>query len=320
MKDRIKKIFIIRDGDKINKKKLVCLCLLLMIFLGVGVSFGRYAYKEIRDFYLSTKKFYFNSDKLASDKAVYKIENWSGVGSYSITINVNSYENNNLYSEEDIYYDISYSCSDTVTCSIENNKTDGVISADSNNDYFTIVMTVPTGNIFKTGDSVTINVSASSTSPYKKSLSAEFTFVVGQYGLSYEIEDSVGSPYLDIRITNTLDYYVVREAFDNYSVDTQIDIDTYLSLSDENKAKCASSIITLTFDPDVILLDMTSDAYLNNVGIETVKINNYNYVKSISFKIDALASQMVKFYKADTTKNYTFPIENGISVIDVRYS
>ena len=126
MWDKIKKFLYNKNDDKIDKKKIIIISLLLLLFLG-GVSFGRYAYKEIRDFYLATKKFYFNSDKLTEKGANYRIENWSGVGTYSVTINMNSFDNNNLFSEENINYDIEYDCSIGVTCSRLDNKTSGII-------------------------------------------------------------------------------------------------------------------------------------------------------------------------------------------------
>lgn len=317
----IKKCFLsIKNSFNIGKKKLIIICLILMFFLSFGVSFGKYAYIEFRDFYFSTKKFYFNSDKLTSHGALYKIENWSGVGEYSIIINLNSYENNNLYGDEDVYYDIDYSCSDTVVCSVVDNKSSGVVLSDKNNDSFTVVISVPTNSHFETNDSVELYVSASSSSPYYKELSATFTLVVGQYGLSYEVDDSVGSPYLDFRITNTLDYYTVDSSFDNYDVGDQLDVDRYLELSDINKEKCHSVIITLTFDPNVVLLDMTSQAYMDAVSVSVVNIDGYDYVQSLSFKMDALASQLIKFYKVDATKDYTYPIINVDSVIDFDYS
>ena len=319
MWDKIKKFLYNKSEDRINKKRILIISFLLLLLFG-GVSFGRYSYKEIRDFYLATKKFYFNSDKLTEKGANYRIENWSGVGTYSVTVNMNSFDNNNLFSEENINYDIEYDCSTGVTCSSLENKNSGVISTSQHTDSFTIVITVPTETVFETGDMVVLNIRTKSTSPYEKELKGRFTLVVGQYGLSYEIEDSVNSPYLSIRITNTLDYYRVLESFDNYNEGTQIDIETYLSLSEENKAKCSSAIVNLSFDPNVIILDMTSEDYQKAINTGQEVINNHNYINRMSFKIDALSSETVKFYKADPSQNYTYPIVNDNSVITVSYS
>jgi hypothetical protein len=80
----------------------------------------------------------------------------------------------------------------------------------------------------------------------------------------------------------------------------------------------------LRFDPTVVLLDMTSEIYQNAVSngytIGQQQINGYDYVKEISFKIDAMSSMAVKFYKVDVSQNYTYPGVNNNSVIEVIYS
>ena len=54
------------------------------------------------------------------------------------------------------------------------------------------------------GDSIWLEVKASAFEPYEKTLSGRFVINVGTVGISYEITDSVGSPYLDFNITNTI--------------------------------------------------------------------------------------------------------------------
>ena len=308
----------IKITDIIPRNRILLVCLLLILFL-IGSSFGRYVYQGLRNFYLQTKRFYFNSDKLTENGAIYRVENWSGVGSYSITFNMNSFANNKLVSDDNINYDIEFSCSEEVTCEVVDNKTSSQIPSTTNTDSFIIIINVPTNVVFERGDTVTLNVKATSTSPYTKELTGTFTLVVGHYGLSYEIEDSANSPYLNIRITNTLDYYTVNDSIPGHNAGTQISMEDYLNLSPENQAKCSSSIITLRYNPNTILLDMTSDAYQEAVDTDTQVINNYDYVNKISFKIDALSSKTVKFYKLDTTNNYTYPIVNQNSIIQVTY-
>ncbi|MBQ6494790.1 MAG: hypothetical protein IJI49_02180 [Bacilli bacterium] len=309
----------IKITDSIPKNRIFLVCLLLILFL-IGSSFGRYVYQGLRNFYLQTKRFYFNSDKLTESGAIFRIENWSGVGSYSVTFNMNSFDNNMLVSDDNIDYTIEYSCSEEITCNLVDSNTTRQIPSSTNTDTFTIIMSVPTNTVFNRGDSVTLNVKTTSTSPYAKELTGRFTLVVGHYGLSHEIEDSANSPYLNVRITNTLDYYTVNQNITGHNAGTQISIEDYLALSNTDKEKCSSSIITLTYNPQVVLLDMTSEAYQEAVNITTQVINGYNYVNSISFKIDALSSKMIKFYKIDTTQNYTYPIVNNSSIIGVSYS
>ena len=319
MKNSLKKILTIKKDGKINKKKLIILLFLLMFFFSSGTTLARYAYTEIRNFYFNSKKFYFNCDKLSASGSLIEMTNWSGVGEYQVTFKMNSYANNNLYSDDDITYNITYTCSSNVVCSIVDNKTSSTILGSKNTDEFTIVISVPTDVTLHDKDSVELQVEATSTSPYKKKLFGTFRLVVGYYGLSYEIDDEKGSPYLETRITNTLDYYKVTTAFDNYNIGEQIDIPTYQALTEEQKQNCASAIITLTFDPTEVLLDMTSEDYLNAISTTKTTIDGYDYITSITFKMDALSSEQVKFYKSNTAEDNTYPNGSNNSIITVSY-
>ena len=308
----------------IDRKNRILLILVFLLSIMISFTLARYAYTEIKHYFVKTNRFYFNCDKLSENGSIIEMTNWSGVGQYTVKFNMNSYNNRILRSEKNIEYDISYRCSSNVVCSIENNKTNGTIPSQTNTDEFTIVITVPTGTVLHDRDTVDLYVETTSTTPYVKKIYGNFRLVVGHYGLSHEIEDKRNNPYLNVRITNTLDYYVVREAFGNYAQNDQIDMDTYQALSASDKAKCASSIVTLRFDPTVVLLDMTSEIYPNAVSngytIGQQQINGYDYVKEISFKIDAMSSMAVKFYKVDVSQNYTYPGVNNNSVIEVIYS
>lgn len=319
MMRKIKRVLAVKKNGKLIWGKVILLLVVSIFCFDSGVTFSRYAYTNIRNFYFTTKKFYFNSDKLTEEGAVIEMDNWSGVGEYAVTFNMNSYANNNLYSEDDIFYDIQYTCSDNVICSAVDGKTSGVIYKTTNTDSFTILISVPTDTILHDRDRVELKVEATSVSPYKKKLSGTFSLVVGYYGLAYEITDQEGSPYLETRITNTLDYYTVKEAFATYPVGTQIDIPTYLALSSEDQAKCASAVITLRFDPSVVLLDMTSEDYLRAIKTTKRVIDGHDYIDSITFSIDALSSEQVKFYKENTARDYTYPNLDNTSVVEVLY-
>ena len=135
-----------------SKIKIIVISLTLIIILAVIVVFGRYITSTINDFYLRSKEFYFYSDKLKATKAIYQVENWSGVDDYTITVNMNSRKNNIEKATYDIGYDISYSCSDNAICSLS--KTSGIIYADTNSDYFNLVIT-PNASL-DTGDKVIV--------------------------------------------------------------------------------------------------------------------------------------------------------------------
>lgn len=300
---------------KMGKKSYIIIGI-IVIFCITFISYGRYIYNDIRDFYFSSRSFYFNSDKLTTNRAIYQVDTWSAVDPYTIVINMNSSKNNLVHANSDIDYNISYICSDNVLCSI--NKSTSTIYTSSHSDSFTAVITP--NDTFKDGDEAYMEIYANSVYPYKKKLSARFILKVGKVGLSYSIDDEVKSPYFNFNITNTFDYYLVKEDFGKYKIDDRIDRNTYMELSDEDKNKCTSALISLSFDPRVVILDMTNSAYLNAYNVSITKIDGYDYVNGISFKMDSESSETVKFYKADTNMNYSYPIVNDNSIVSFSYS
>lgn len=291
-------------------KKRILIILIILLCLPISFTLGRFVYNKVLDLYFTSKNFFFESDKLTVDGAVYSLDYWNGVDPYNVVINLNSFKNNKLKSNSDITYEINYTCSSEIICNTTKDK--GTIYSDTNTDSLTITMTP--NSTFKDGDSVVLKVEAKSLSPYEKTLSAEFELVVGKYGLSHEIVDNENDIYLEFKVTNTLDYYTVRDAFDGYSVGDRISSDDYASLSMQNKDKCASAIVTLKFNPNVIYTDNNNTTFLNSYNVKTEKINNYDYINGFTFKMDSTSSTVVKFYKKDITKNFT-----GTNVIDVSY-
>lgn len=294
-----------------SKKYLIIVIGLCLLGASLTFSLARFVYTKVLDFYFSSKHFYFESDKLTVKEASYLLDHWNGVDPYNIVINVNSFKNNSLKSNTDISYNISYNCSSTVIC--DSNKNSGIIYSSSNTDSFIVTMT-PNAT-FKDNDSVTMEIMAETTKPYKKKLSAQFKFVVGVYGLGHEITDSSGSPYLEVKVTNTLNYYTVREAFDNYNVNDRIDEATYSNLSEMNKAKCVSAKINFEFNPNTVYVDNNSTSFLNSYDRKSIMIDKYEYVSNFSFDMESSSSTIIRLYKRDASKDYS----NNSDVVTVSY-
>ena len=309
-------IFKLKNFVKDKDHKLLFIVIIILLLIPFVSTFSKFVYKQIQDTYFNSKNFYFASDKLGEELLTYQIDNWNGIDPYNITINMNSFKNNLVSSDSDISYDISFKCSNNILCS--SSKSSCVISAATNTDQFTINST-PNVKL-DDGDSIWIEVEATSTSPYIKTLKARFVINVGYYGVSYEITDNSNDLFLELKITNTLDYYNVKESFDNYQVGDKIDISTYLNLDDTNKKKCASITVLLNFDPNILLIDMTNNAYLNSNSYSTTTIDNYNYINGISFTVEAISSEYVRFYKKDPSQNYVYPNSSNESIIDVVFN
>lgn len=297
---------------KYKREQVIIIGLLCICFISFAPILGRYVTNSFNNYYLRTKEFYFNSDKLQENSASYQIENWSGVDDYIITINMDSRNNNILATSYDIDYEISYVCSENIICELS--KQEGTIKESTHTDFFTIKITP--NAVFNTNDRVWVEITAKSTTAYEKTLKATFTLVVGQEKLSYDIQDKENNPYLNLKITNTISYYQVQEAFGNYRVGDKLTIEQYLALDESQKQRCYSAIAIIEFDPQEVLLDMTNQEYINGFDIQTVQINGTNYIKAFKFKIDAISSANIKFYKVNINEDYTYKGQ-GNSIIRV---
>lgn len=296
-----------------QKKQIIIILIILLCSLSFVIVFGRYVTNSVNNFFLRSKEFYFYSDKLSEKKDVFQVDNWSGVDDYTIIVNMNSRKNNIQVASYDIAYDIKYTCSNNAICQLS--KTSGIISKEDNTDSFNLTITPNTQ--LKTGDKVTVEVEATSKTSYKKTIKGKFTLVVGKENLTYQITDKPNNSYMDLRITNTLSYYIVDEAFGGYAQKDKIDIDTYLELSDQDKAKCYSNVVTMAFDPNEILIDITNENYQKATNVTTTVIDQKSYINSITLPIDAISSADIRFYKKDTSQDYTYPNVNSESVVEV---
>ena len=293
-----------------KKKRLLIIMIVLVLILPVGITFSRYVVQNIRNYILEANNFFFDSDKLVQGGIIYEINNWGGAGNIEIQFELNNHKNNILTSDSDIVYTITKGCDEGLICSLSSSS--GTIQKAEKTDNFVFTLT-PT-RTFNDNESVTVSVTAQSTSPYVKTLSATFVITVGRRGIDYEITDSRNSPYLLFRITNALDTYKVIEAFGSYSVGDSITTQTYLGLSAANRAKCASAMITLSFDPTVVILDTTSDI-LKKSTYQTTNVGGVAYISSITFPIDVMTSEEIRFYKINSSNNYTYPVVTSTPVI-----
>lgn len=287
----------------------------LSLFLIFEVTHAGYIKNILDNYILETKEFYFNSSVLNINGKVHSINNWDGVNSYSLTIDVNNKKNEVKSTNLDIEYNITYECSSNVTCDIS--KTNGIIRKNLKSDTYQLTVT-PLSSLEK-GEQAIVKTYATSTSPYEKTLYATYIIGVLKNSFTYNIEDSVNSKYLVLNLTNSVGFYEVEEAFSDYSIGDLISLDTYLTLSDADKAKCFSAKVTLTIPNNILALDMTTNSYLHKVlgSEQTTVVDSANYVSKYTFKIDATSSQKVLFYKYNIDQNYTYPIVNTNSIIGV---
>ncbi len=298
-----------------HKKLSIIILVVLVVFVIIGITFGRYIYNMINNYILETKGFYFNSSVLAVNTKNYNIRNWDGVNSYTLNIDLNNRKNSLITTKEDIAYEIELSCSNNVTCT--SSKESSVIYKTSGEDSFTVTMT-PLGN-FTENDEAVVTIKARSTSPYKKELSAVYHIGIETSNFTYEIIDNPGDIYFTLKMTNSLTFYKVDEAFGSYQVGDKIGLEEYDTLSDDDKAKTTSATVDLSFNPNDVILDMTNSSYIHRIANSetTESISGYQYVSGYSLKIPAASSEQVIFYKKDRNMDYTYPITNEESIINL---
>ena len=301
-----------------HKKSSITFLITLLLFLLISSVFGRYIHNIISQYLLETMGFYFNSSILNPNGKNYYINNWDGVNTYTLTIDLNNRKNAERYTKTDISYTINVNCPNTVTCTLS--KSGGVIHPTDETDSYQISVT-PLQNFYE-NDTVRVETSVSSSVPYHKTMTATYTIGVEKSNFSYEIEDSVNSKYLIIRFLNSISYYQVEQAFLDYQIGDQINLDDYNNLTEENKEKCFSAIVTVQYNPELLFVDMTNSLYLKHLptNYQEQTINGSQYVSKFSFKVPASSSNEIIFYKDDITRNYTYPIVNQTSIIQVSVS
>lgn len=306
-----------------NKKKALSLRkIILIIIFGLLLSvssftLAKYIIQEFHSYYLNAKHFYFTSNRLKKNNPTYLVNNWSGVGSFNISFDLLSEKNSLVYTDYDIPYQVTFECPTGVTCSVD--KPTGVVYSASSTHSDTVTLSVNPSRNYTEGERLSIHIVATSTEPYVETISANFEYVVGKQGITYEIEDEANRPYMVLKITSAISYCKVTQAFGSYSVGDYIESSVYRNLPSTDKSKCVGEPIILTFDPNVILLDTTSDI-VNTATIGNTTISGTDYVNRLEFNIEPVSTMAIKFYKHNTSLNYTYPYENNSSIVTVSFN
>ena len=305
-----------KPRKKISRFKLIIIISSLVIvgLLLFKPSWARYIYNGLKNYYYESQDFYFSSNKLSENGTTLQLDNWDGVTTFPIEYKVNSYKNNSVASRSDITYNVTkHRCVTLADVSCTITKDNGLITTTTHEDSFTIRV-IP-NSALPQGAKVVVEVEVESTDPYEKKLTGTVTLNVGVPGISYNITDKVNQPYLEFKITNTLNSYRVGIPFGNYAFGRELTEVEYNNLTDAEKEKCTSAIISLSFDPNIILVDVTSDFYDNAYSYTTQTINGKTYINSITFGMGPVSSISIRFYKTNVSNNYTYPVNNNSSII-----
>ena len=291
---------------------------ILIIFLVLSVVFARYIYNIINNYILETKHLYFYSSVLDVNGKNFSIQNWDEYEPYHFTVDLRDYKNEDRRTDVDIPYTISITCDTTkVTCTTTKGSGATLVHT-TDSDSFIVDVTPLPGVTLTENDVIKVTTTVTTTSPYKKVIYGSYNIGIEKANFSTTIEDSSGSLYAKLIFKNTLSVYEVKTQFTQdghtYNVGDKVNIDTYNSLSEANKANCFSAIVTLSIDTSKVKTDITNNYYLNRLT------NGYNtstdgdgYINGFSFKMTPSSTAELIFYKEDVTQNYT----NNTSIFNV---
>ena len=278
-----------------KRKKIIILFIFISISFSLAIfSFAKYTSSYVKGYYLKSKGFYFESNELKNDKNITNLL-WDG-GAVSFALK--NYSSENLITDSDIRYTLTCEIlteNINATCTINdsNNSTSNLVlssnaSCVNNKDetdvssynktecevdgYNWVKQKVSQNNYFNVTFSnqndqnkeIDVKITATSTSPYRKSISAIFKLQKNTRS-SGEIIDTnkVFSNYNELILTNT------------YS-----------------QNKC----LQISFDSSNRILDVSSVT-------TNLSYDNNDYVNSFKVNINANSSLKIKFFKRNSNSN-----------------
>ena len=187
----------IKNAIKKYKVVLVILCV-FVLFMFTKSSLAKYNANKNKDFLYEASSFYFTSDTLNSDSTV-SVYTFA-TGTDYIEFNIANNEDNLRYSEVDIHYQVTITDINGNSVKDKNNNTISNIDANLTKNN----INANTHRFSNLEDGAYI-VTATSISPYSKTIRANFIITNSDTNLRYTVTDAVNSPILQLTIS-TNDY------------------------------------------------------------------------------------------------------------------
>ena len=302
---------------KLSLRKILILVVMLGIVSVGTTTLAKYVIEEFHGYYLNSKHFYFTSNRLKKNNALYEVNNWSGVGSFEIPFILSSEKNSLVFSDYDIPYTATYDCPTGVACSFD--KPTGTIYKNSETHSDKVILTVTPSRVYTEGQELEIGITAKSTAPYEEEIYATFKYIVGKTGITYQIEDEANRPYLLLKITNAITYCTLLVDYGEWRAGNPLDNSIYRQMDPADQANCVGEQINLSFSPNVVVLDTTS-SIANTATTSSITLNGVSYINTMGFYIEPVSTMAIKFYKINAANNYSYNGGNETPVITVTYS
>ena len=266
-----------------------------LLIITRGITYAKYVSNSVLNYYLNSKGFYFKSDNLDTEIKNNADTSWDGD---KVTFSITNSSNKSLATEYDIKYEITCSIEETDTTKVcylngtNSSKVTQTLSADfackdttNNTDVSSLDETqckkqgytwtaIPSTSVNyfevvdingKDVDTANVIITATTTSPYKKTIKGKYTLnkdksELGTLSVKYETK----THYENVIVTNSY-----------------------------NEDKC----VKLTWNSADLLID-ESDLE------QTIKDEN-NYINGVIFKLNKKDSTNFIFYKQDKSKTFS---------------
>ena len=249
-----------------KKKGLYIVLSVIIISILTFITYSKFKYNSMWDYYFSSKSFYLESDNLSIDNKVNTNNMWDGS---AINFVVKNYNNDDLVTSDDIKYEIRCNTNNVdVKCNLNNTKSniiEDIIKSGDKRDvnlYFTLESNVDYSDI-------EVNISLKSLSPYQKELKGKY--------ILHKVND----------VDNKITYDIV-----NNKLYSMLNIK-----NDLENDKCISVIILnnnirVLKDNNMFDIALDEEGYINNFSINVSKLSNYG-VKLYSANNSTISSDSI---------------------------
>ncbi len=268
-----------KKGKLKLKWKILILLVLLVLIVPFTISFAKYLSNSVQYHQKSSQSFFFTSDLLDSSSEKIHLFDQGGKTFSVYLYNYDYLKNNSVYITD---VNISYNVSTSGISGITLSNSSGTITGSSGvKNSAKIDITIPSSYT----DGAEFTITASTTSPYTKTLTKTFVLHKKKSGNSYIINDTVGSNYATLIIKTEAGIAANALTFDwTASTSTKgIDLDTtnkYLINSDYSiPSTIASKVSTnkIAINPEsqieIIILKGDKQEYYGT-GVEQAISNN----------------------------------------------
>lgn len=178
-----------------NVLAALCFAMALALLLSsVGATLAKYIQKDQADGAAVAAPFYFTSDKLGEDNPYYQISEPKSGNTAEISFTLSNFIDQLRCSSENIQYTCrAVSGTDSSAAAISGTESSGTLSGEFQSN--TVTLDLQKSDF---GSEGIVTVIVQSTSPYEKTISAQFGFAVQQYGLQCQVTEQGNAVVLEV--------------------------------------------------------------------------------------------------------------------------